>query len=145
MSRMQSQPRRDGVLILGMVGVFIAGLTAGSLLFTFGSNPSNGLRRWQASFGFLFEWHWKHHTPIAPTTPIDVFRLIRQEPPSRGRVRLPSFNSHAIKITWAPSGALSVCSCRRQEPFSASIRLADHSDGATGGKLSDSAARETSP
>ena len=40
MSRIQSQPRRDGVLILGMVGVFIAGLTAGSLLFTFGSNPS---------------------------------------------------------------------------------------------------------
>src|SRR4029077_21220170 len=83
--------------------------------------------------------------PHAPTTPIDGFRLIRQDPPSRGRVRLPSFNSHAIKITWAPSGALSVCSCRRQEPFSASIRLADHSDGATGGKLSDSAARETSP
>ena len=25
MSRIQSQPRRDGVLILGMVGVFIAG------------------------------------------------------------------------------------------------------------------------
>jgi hypothetical protein len=40
MSRIQSQPRRDGVLILGMVGVFIAGLTAGSLLFTLGSNPS---------------------------------------------------------------------------------------------------------
>jgi hypothetical protein len=40
MSRIQSQPRRDGVLILGMVGVFIAGLTAGSLLFTFGSNSS---------------------------------------------------------------------------------------------------------
>ena len=34
MSRIQSQPRRDGVLILGMVGVFIAGLTAGSLLST---------------------------------------------------------------------------------------------------------------
>ena len=40
MSRIQSQPRRDGVLILGMVGVFIAGLAAGGLLFTFGSNPS---------------------------------------------------------------------------------------------------------
>ena len=40
MSRIQSQPRRDGALILGMVGVFMAGLTAGSLLFTFGSNPS---------------------------------------------------------------------------------------------------------
>jgi hypothetical protein len=39
MSRIQSQQRRDSVLILGMVGVFIAGLTAGSLLFTFGSNP----------------------------------------------------------------------------------------------------------
>ena len=39
MSRIQSQPPRC-VLILGMVGVFIAGLTAGSLLFTFGSNSS---------------------------------------------------------------------------------------------------------
>ena len=40
MSRFQPAPRRDGVLILGMVGVFIAGLAAGGLLFTFGSNPS---------------------------------------------------------------------------------------------------------
>jgi hypothetical protein len=40
MKHIQSQPRRDGVSILGMVGVFIAGLTAGGLLFTFGSNPS---------------------------------------------------------------------------------------------------------
>jgi hypothetical protein len=40
MSRFQPAPRRDGVLILAMVGVFIAGLTAGGLLFTFGSNPS---------------------------------------------------------------------------------------------------------
>jgi hypothetical protein len=39
MKHIQSQPRRDGVLILGMVGVFIAGLTAGGSLFTFGSNP----------------------------------------------------------------------------------------------------------
>jgi hypothetical protein len=40
MSRFYPAPRRDGVLILGMVGVFIAGLAAGGLLFTFGSNPS---------------------------------------------------------------------------------------------------------
>jgi hypothetical protein len=40
MSRFQLPPRRDGVLILSMVGVFIAGLTAGGLLITFGSNPS---------------------------------------------------------------------------------------------------------
>src|SRR6266568_3962467 len=40
MSRIQIPPRRDGVSILAMVGVFIAGLTAGGLLFTFGSNPS---------------------------------------------------------------------------------------------------------
>ena len=32
-SRFQPAPRRDGVLILGMVGVFIAGLAAGGLLF----------------------------------------------------------------------------------------------------------------
>jgi hypothetical protein len=39
-SRFQPAPRRDGVLILGMVGVFIAGLAAGGLLFTIGSYPS---------------------------------------------------------------------------------------------------------
>ena len=40
MSRFQLSPRRDGVLILAMVGVFIAGLTAGGLLFTFVNTPS---------------------------------------------------------------------------------------------------------
>jgi hypothetical protein len=40
MSRCQLPPRRDGALILAMVGVFIAGLTAGGLLFTFGNAPS---------------------------------------------------------------------------------------------------------
>jgi hypothetical protein len=40
MSRFQHSPRRDGVLITAMVAVFLAGLTAGGLLFTFGSNPS---------------------------------------------------------------------------------------------------------
>jgi hypothetical protein len=40
MSRLQHAPRRDGMLILVMTGVFIAGLTAGGLLFTFGSKPS---------------------------------------------------------------------------------------------------------
>ena len=40
MSRFQLPPRRDGALILAMVGVFIAGLTAGGLLFTFGNAPS---------------------------------------------------------------------------------------------------------
>ena len=33
MSRSPLPPRRDGVLILAMVGVLIAGLTAGGLLF----------------------------------------------------------------------------------------------------------------
>ena len=40
MSRLQPAPRRDGMLILIMTSVFIAGLTAGGLLFTFGSKPS---------------------------------------------------------------------------------------------------------
>ena len=40
MSRFQLPPRRDGALILAMVGVFIAGLTAGGLLFTFVNTPS---------------------------------------------------------------------------------------------------------
>jgi hypothetical protein len=40
MSRFQLSPRRDGVLILAMVGVFIAGLTSGGLLFTFVNTPS---------------------------------------------------------------------------------------------------------
>ncbi len=38
MSRIQIPPRRGGEWILAMV--FIAGLTAGGLLFTFGSKPS---------------------------------------------------------------------------------------------------------
>jgi hypothetical protein len=40
MSHLQPAPRRDGMLILVMAGVFIAGLTAGGLLFTFGNKPS---------------------------------------------------------------------------------------------------------
>ena len=40
MSRFQLPPRRDGVLILAMAAVFIAGPTAGGLLFTFGNAPS---------------------------------------------------------------------------------------------------------
>lgn len=39
-SRLQPAPRRDSMLILVMTSVFIAGLTAGGLLFSFGSNPS---------------------------------------------------------------------------------------------------------
>ena len=40
MSHLQPATRRDGMLILAMAGVFIAGLTVGGLIFTFGSNPS---------------------------------------------------------------------------------------------------------
>jgi len=40
MSHFQRAPRPDGLLILVMVGVFIAGLTVGGLLFTLGSNSS---------------------------------------------------------------------------------------------------------
>jgi hypothetical protein len=40
MSHLQPRPRRDGMLILVMISVFVAGLTAGGLLFTFGSKPS---------------------------------------------------------------------------------------------------------
>ena len=38
MSRIQLPVRRDGVLILAMAGVFIAGLTVGGFMFTFGGN-----------------------------------------------------------------------------------------------------------
>jgi hypothetical protein len=40
MSHFQHNPRRDGALILALAGVFIAGLTAGGLLFAFGNDPS---------------------------------------------------------------------------------------------------------
>ena len=40
MSRFQHNPRRVGVLILALAAVFIAGLTAGGLLFAFGNDPS---------------------------------------------------------------------------------------------------------
>jgi hypothetical protein len=40
MSHLLPAPRRDGMLILVMAGVFIAGLSAGGLLFTFGSKSS---------------------------------------------------------------------------------------------------------
>ena len=40
MSHLQPAPRRDGMLMLVMASVFIAGLTAGGLLFTVGSKPS---------------------------------------------------------------------------------------------------------
>jgi hypothetical protein len=40
MSHLQPATRLDGILILAMVGVFIAGLTVGGLIFTFASNPS---------------------------------------------------------------------------------------------------------
>ena len=63
-----SAPRRDGVLILATVGVFIAGLAAGGLLFTFGSNPSapTAFKRREDSFSFLFERDRNYHTAIAP-------------------------------------------------------------------------------
>jgi hypothetical protein len=40
MSHLQPAPRGDGLMTLVMAGVFITGLTAGGLLFTFGSKPS---------------------------------------------------------------------------------------------------------
>jgi hypothetical protein len=40
MSHLQPAPRRDGMLILVLAGVFIAGMTAGGLLLTFASTPS---------------------------------------------------------------------------------------------------------
>jgi hypothetical protein len=40
MSHLHSAPRRDGTLMIVMTGVFIAGLTVGGVLFTFGSKPS---------------------------------------------------------------------------------------------------------
>jgi hypothetical protein len=43
MSRLQPAPRRDAMLILVMTSVFIAGLTAGGLLFTFKSSASTAL------------------------------------------------------------------------------------------------------
>jgi hypothetical protein len=40
LSHLQPAPRRDGMLMLVMTSVFIAGLTAGGLLFTVGNRPS---------------------------------------------------------------------------------------------------------
>jgi hypothetical protein len=40
MSHGHPAPHRYGMLILAMAGVFIAGLSAGGLLFEFGSKPS---------------------------------------------------------------------------------------------------------
>jgi hypothetical protein len=37
MKRFQPSPRRDGLMILALVGVFICGLTAGGLVFSFAS------------------------------------------------------------------------------------------------------------
>ena len=40
MSHLQPAPRRAGMLIFIMASVFIAGVTAGGLLFTSGNRPS---------------------------------------------------------------------------------------------------------
>jgi hypothetical protein len=40
LSHLQPAPRRDGMLMLVMTGIFIAGLTVEGLLFTFGSTSS---------------------------------------------------------------------------------------------------------
>ena len=53
MSRFQLPPRRDGVLILAMVGVFIAGLTAGGLLFTFGNAQPTASDDGRTALAFL--------------------------------------------------------------------------------------------
>jgi hypothetical protein len=39
MSHFQHAPRRDGIMIMAIVGVFLVGLTTGGLLFSFGSSP----------------------------------------------------------------------------------------------------------
>ena len=61
MSRFQLSPRRDGVLILAMVGVFIAGLTAGGLLFTFVNTPLTPMASddGTTALGFLVERYRK--------------------------------------------------------------------------------------
>jgi uncharacterized protein YjbJ (UPF0337 family) len=55
MSHLQPAPRRDGILIFAMAGVFIAGLTAGGLLFTLGSKPftSTALDDGRTALAFL--------------------------------------------------------------------------------------------
>jgi hypothetical protein len=40
MSHFPPARRRDGIMIMAIVGVFLVGLTTGGLLFPFGSNPS---------------------------------------------------------------------------------------------------------
>jgi hypothetical protein len=40
MDHCQPPARRDGVLVLGMVAVFLAGLSVGGLLFPMGSQPA---------------------------------------------------------------------------------------------------------
>jgi hypothetical protein len=55
MSHLQPAPRRDGVLMLVIASVFIAGLTAGGMLFTVGgkSSPSTALDDGRTALAFL--------------------------------------------------------------------------------------------
>jgi len=39
LKRLQQSPRRDGPLMLAIVGVFFAGMTAGGLIFAYESQP----------------------------------------------------------------------------------------------------------
>jgi hypothetical protein len=39
MSHFQHAPRPDGIMMMAIVGIFLVGLTAGGLLFPFGSGP----------------------------------------------------------------------------------------------------------
>ena len=38
--RLQPPRRRDGLMALAVIGVFLAGMTAGSFLFTYGGQPA---------------------------------------------------------------------------------------------------------
>jgi len=40
LARFQPPPRRDGLMVLAIVGVFLAGMTAGSFLFAYRSPPA---------------------------------------------------------------------------------------------------------
>ena len=53
LQRLQLPPRRDGVMILAMVGVFLAGMTAGGLLFANENAPQTASSDGKTALAFF--------------------------------------------------------------------------------------------
>ena len=51
--RLRLPPRRDGVMILAIVGVFLAGMTAGGLLFANRSGPQTASSDGKTALAFF--------------------------------------------------------------------------------------------